>query len=102
MNCGVGQGHGLEPKLLWLWCMPAAIALKQPLAWEPPHATGAALKRQKKNVEQRGAQVTWSNHPKGLLFLGHPATTPKNMFSHQMYSLHQKGNNRHSGCGVVG
>ena len=33
--------------LLWLWCRPAATALIGPLAWEPPHAAGAALKRQK-------------------------------------------------------
>ena len=34
--------------LLWLWCRPAPAALIQPLAWEPPYAVGAALKRQKK------------------------------------------------------
>ena len=33
--------------LLWLWCRPAAVAPIQPLAWEPPYAVGAALKRQK-------------------------------------------------------
>ena len=32
---------------LWLWCRPAAVAPSGPLAWEPPGATGAALKRQK-------------------------------------------------------
>ena len=35
--------------LLWLWSRPAATALIGPLAWELPYATGAALKRQKKN-----------------------------------------------------
>ena len=30
--------------LLRLWHRPAATALIQPLAWEPPHAAGAALK----------------------------------------------------------
>ena len=34
--------------LLWLWCRPAATAPIQPLAWEPPCAVGAALKRQNK------------------------------------------------------
>ncbi|MDD0590081.1 hypothetical protein PS003_24050, partial [Shigella sonnei] len=34
--------------LLWLWHKPAAIALIRPLAWEPPYAVGAALKRKKK------------------------------------------------------
>ena len=33
--------------LMWLWCRLAAVALIQPLAWELPYATGAALKKQK-------------------------------------------------------
>ena len=33
---------------LWLWCRPAATARMGPLAWEPPYAVGATLKRQKK------------------------------------------------------
>ena len=33
--------------LLWFWCRPVAIAPIRPLAWEPPYAAGAALKRQK-------------------------------------------------------
>ena len=33
--------------LLWLQCRLAAIALNRPLAWEPPSAAGAALKRKK-------------------------------------------------------
>ena len=45
MNCGVGHRHGSDPELLWLWCRPATAALIQPLAWEPPYAMGAALKR---------------------------------------------------------
>ena len=32
--------------LLWLWHRPASTALRS-LAWEPPYASGAALKRQK-------------------------------------------------------
>ena len=48
MTCGVGRRQ-LRSELLWLWCRPAAVALIQPLAWEPPHAVGAALKRQKTN-----------------------------------------------------
>ena len=47
MSCGVGRRFGLDPALLWLWRRLAAIALIRPLAWEPPHAEGAALKRQK-------------------------------------------------------
>ena len=41
MRCGVGS----DPMLLCLWCRPAATAPVQPLAWEPPYAMSAALKR---------------------------------------------------------
>ena len=47
MSCGVGHRHGSDLVLLWLWCRPTAIALIQPLAWEPPYATDAALKAKK-------------------------------------------------------
>ena len=32
---------------LWLWCRLAVTALIRPLAWDPPDAAGAALRRQK-------------------------------------------------------
>ena len=47
VSCGVGHRHGSDPTLLWLWCKPAAPAPIRPLAWEPPYAMGAALRRQK-------------------------------------------------------
>ena len=31
--------------LLWLWCRLATTALIRPLAWEPPYAADAALKK---------------------------------------------------------
>ena len=37
-----------DPALLWLWCRPVATAPIRPLAWEPPYAAGAALKKQNK------------------------------------------------------
>jgi len=46
-SCGVGHGCSSDLALLWLWCRPAAVAPIRPLAWEPPYAMGAALKRQK-------------------------------------------------------
>ena len=57
MSCGVGHRHRSDPKLLWLWCRPASIALIRALAWEPPYALGVALKRQrqKKKKKIRGA-----------------------------------------------
>ena len=43
--------ESLDLVLLWLCCRLAAVAPIQPLAWEPPHATGAALKQNKnKNI----------------------------------------------------
>ena len=52
MNCGVGCKRSSDPALLWLWCRPAATALTGPLAWEPPHAAGVALKRPKQNKKR--------------------------------------------------
>ena len=39
--------------LLWLWCRPAATAMIRPPAWEPPYATGEALKRKKKTKKKK-------------------------------------------------
>ena len=52
MSCGVGRRHGSDLVFLWLWCRPAATAMIQPLAWEPPYATGASLKKKKKESEK--------------------------------------------------
>ena len=53
MSCDVGCRHGSDPVLLWLCCRLAAIALIQHLAWEPPCATGAGLKRQQQQQRQQ-------------------------------------------------
>ena len=50
-NCGVGRRRVSDLELLWLWCTLAAVALIQPLLWEPPYAVGVALKRKKKKKE---------------------------------------------------
>ena len=47
MSYGIGCRHGLDLVLLWLRYRPVAAAAVQPLVWEPPHAMGVALKRQK-------------------------------------------------------
>ena len=52
MSCGVGHRCGSNPMWLWLWCRLAATAPIQPLAWEPPYAVDAALKRQKIEEEE--------------------------------------------------
>ena len=43
VSCGIGHRRGLD--LAWLWHRPVAIALIQLLAWEPPYAADAALKK---------------------------------------------------------
>ena len=45
MSCGVGHRCSSDPVLLW--CRLETKALIQPLAWEPPYAVGAALKKKK-------------------------------------------------------
>ena len=61
MSCGVGHRHGSDPALLLLRCMLAATAPIQPLAWEPPYATGVALKqpKRKKKKENELSEETY-------------------------------------------
>ena len=46
----VGRRHSSDPALLYLWHRPAAVALIQPRAWEPPYAMGANLKQKNKQM----------------------------------------------------
>ena len=52
MSYGAGHRCSLNLTLLWLWYRPAATALIRPLAWKPPYAVGAALKRQKQKLKR--------------------------------------------------
>ena len=52
MSCGVGCRCVSELAWLWLERRLAAIAWIRPIAWEPPYATGEALKKQKKNIDK--------------------------------------------------
>ena len=47
MSCGVGRRCDSDLALLWLWHRLAATAPIQPLAWELPYVTSAALKRER-------------------------------------------------------
>ena len=38
----------MDPKLLWLWCRPAAMAPIRPVVWEPPYAMSEALEKERK------------------------------------------------------
>ena len=53
MSYGVGRRRGSDPVLLWLWHRLVATAPNRPLAWEPPHATGAAQEMAKKRPEKK-------------------------------------------------
>ena len=53
VSCGVGHRCSMDLTLLWLWCRPAATAPIRPLPWEPPYATGAALKKKKKKKKKK-------------------------------------------------
>ena len=46
----VGRRSGSDLALLWLWHRLVATAPILPLAWEPPCASGVALKKRKKNA----------------------------------------------------
>ena len=41
------------------WCRPATTVPIRPLAWEPPHATGVNLKRQKKIQDTKYAEIVY-------------------------------------------
>ena len=73
MSCGVGCRLGLDPKLLWLWCRPAAVALVLPLACEPPYAEGAALKSKKKKKKAKTQKKTHRAAPQ--VYTHGPRTT---------------------------
>ena len=67
VSCGVGCRGGLNPTLLWLWCRPAAIVPVQPLAWELPHAVGAALKSKKKKKKQQKTKKKKTQNQKTVI-----------------------------------
>jgi len=58
MSCGVGCRCSSDPA--WLWRRPAAAVQIQPLAWELPYATGAALKSKRKK-KKKGKEVNGVN-----------------------------------------
>ena len=53
MNYSVGYRHNLDLVLTSLWCRPAVTASIRSLAWEPPHAMDASLKRQKNKEKEK-------------------------------------------------
>ena len=67
MSSSVVRRHGSDPLWLWLWLWWAAAAPIRPLAWEPPHASGAApekAKGQKKKTNKK----TIKKNPKNKIY----------------------------------
>ena len=64
MSCGVGRSRGSDPKLLWPWHSPVAIAPIRPLAWEPSYGTGVTLKRSKQNKTKKKPETKNPNKQK--------------------------------------
>ena len=61
VSCGIGRRRGSDPTLLWLWHRPVAVAPIRPLAWEPPHASGVAqekAKRQKIKIKKKKLETS--------------------------------------------
>ena len=67
MSCTVCRRKGSDPALLWLWYRPASSYSSNStpsLAWEPPYATGVALKRQKTTEEEDTQPLTQTERVK--------------------------------------
>ena len=61
VSCGIGCRQGSDLELLWLWRMPAAPT--QLLAWELPHAVGAAPPPKKKQEKTTFDEIMAVNFP---------------------------------------
>ena len=57
VSCGIGHRRGSDLVLLWLWLWLATVAPIRLLAWGPPHAVAAALKKQKQKTKQTNKQT---------------------------------------------
>ena len=67
MSYSVGRRRSLDTALLWLWCRPAAAALIEPLAQEPPYDAGAVLKKKKMGVLKKEKKVELLSTSESLL-----------------------------------
>ena len=59
VSCGVGHRHG--------WDRLAAVALIQPLAWEPPYASCVALKSKKEEEAKENKHTVIQSSLAGIL-----------------------------------
>ena len=57
-----GLAHWVKDlALLWLWHRPAAVAPVRPLAWEPPYASSATLKKKAKKDQKNKQKKNYQN-----------------------------------------
>ena len=89
MSCGVGPSCGLGLALLGVWDRPAATAPIQPLAWEPPCAAGAALKRQKRQKKKEEKEI-FPGVPTLAQYVGNPIAVARVKAEAQFGSLAQR------------
>ena len=75
--------YGLNLVLLELWCRQAAAAPIQPLAWELPYATGAAIKKIKKKKKKRKKEKKKKERKK-------KKKTEKQLSDLEIINLHEK------------
>ena len=64
MSCGVSRRGSSGPVWLWLWYRLAAVALIEPLAWDPTYDAGAALKSRKKKKKTSQRTIKIKTNPK--------------------------------------
>lgn len=57
MSGGVGLRRSSDLALLWLWRRLAATAPIGPLAWGPPDAEGAALRKEKTKTNKQKTAI---------------------------------------------
>ena len=86
MSCGVVCGCGLNPMLLWFWRSLTAVALIQPLAWEPTYAVSADLKKQTKQNKIMPFVAMWMQ----LQVILPGEVSQKEKDKYHMYHLHVK------------
>ena len=66
MSCHVGCRCSSDLALLWQWHGPAAVAPIGPLAWEPPYATGVALKIEEEKKKKQKHTLRYRDEMSGL------------------------------------
>ena len=103
MSYRVDRRCGSDLMLLWLWCWPAAVPPIGPLVWEPPYATGAALKIKKKRSGRPSPSCKEACHRADKSDRGDRNKDTGSVPCPEMTSEHKAtGDENGSGVGVAG